>query len=151
MLFKRRTDNVGLGPNITATMATSVSRELESLPPDWISQFVEEIPSGIAVFDCELRYIAAKRLAGHKLVAIDATNVQQEARKPLLSLAREYHVLPVAIVLAVPEAVCHGAPGLSRETQGWLGMLGRPLLPVRGCGQIRRRGGGGQRGRARTP
>ena len=59
MLFKRRTDNVGLGPIITATMATSVSRELESLPPDWISQFVEEIPSGIAVFDCELRYIGA--------------------------------------------------------------------------------------------
>ena len=37
MLFKRRTDNVGFGPSITATMATSVSRELESLPPDWIS------------------------------------------------------------------------------------------------------------------
>jgi len=40
-------------------MATSVSREPELLPPDWISQFVDEIPSGIAVFDCELRYIAA--------------------------------------------------------------------------------------------
>ncbi len=59
MLFKRRTDNVGTGPSITATMATSVSRELEPLPPDWIRQFVDEIPSGIAVFDCELRYIAA--------------------------------------------------------------------------------------------
>src|SRR5207237_10024091 len=40
-------------------MATSLSREPELLPPDWISQFVDEIPSGIAVFDCELRYIAA--------------------------------------------------------------------------------------------
>ena len=40
-------------------MATSLSREPELLPPDWITQFVDEIPTGIAVFDCELRYIAA--------------------------------------------------------------------------------------------
>ena len=37
---------------------------------------------------------------------IDATNVQPDARRPLLALAREYHVLPVAIVLDVPEQVC---------------------------------------------
>ena len=30
-----------------------------------------------------------------------------EARKPLVELAREYHVLPVAIVLDLPERVCH--------------------------------------------
>jgi protein phosphatase len=38
-----------------------------------------------------LHYIAAKRLAAGKLTVIDATNVQAEARKPLLALARGYH------------------------------------------------------------
>jgi protein phosphatase len=55
-----------------------------------------------------LHYIAAKRLAAGRLTVIDATNVQQESRKQLLSLAREHDVLPVAIVLDVPEQVCAG-------------------------------------------
>jgi len=53
-----------------------------------------------------LRYIAAKRLAAGRLTVVDATNVQPEARKPLVALAREYHCLPVAIVLNVPEKIC---------------------------------------------
>ena len=53
-----------------------------------------------------LHYIAAKRLAAGKLVVIDATNVQPESRKPLVALAREYHCLPVALVLDMPERVC---------------------------------------------
>lgn len=52
-----------------------------------------------------LHYLAAKRLARMKLTVIDATNVQPEARKRLVDLAREYHVLPVAIVLDMPEKV----------------------------------------------
>ncbi|MDB4913699.1 MAG: polynucleotide kinasephosphatase [Gemmatimonadetes bacterium] len=40
------------------------------------------------------------------LTVVDATNVQSEARKPLVELARRYHVLPVAIVLNLPERVC---------------------------------------------
>jgi protein phosphatase len=53
-----------------------------------------------------LHYIAAKRLAAGKLTVIDATNVQPEDRKPLVGLAREYHCLPVAIVLNLPEQLC---------------------------------------------
>lgn len=53
-----------------------------------------------------LHFIASKRLAAGKMVVIDATNVQLEARKPLLALAREYHCLPVAIVLDLPERMC---------------------------------------------
>ncbi len=53
-----------------------------------------------------LNFIAAKRLARGRLTVIDATNVQPEARKPLVALARQYHVLPVAIVLNVPERTC---------------------------------------------
>ena len=53
-----------------------------------------------------LHFIASKRLAAGKLTVVDATNVQPEARKPLVALAREYHCLPVAIVLDMPERVC---------------------------------------------
>jgi polynucleotide kinase-phosphatase len=54
-----------------------------------------------------LHFIAGKRLARGKLTVIDATNVTHEARAPLVALAREYHCLPVAIVLDLPEKVCH--------------------------------------------
>jgi polynucleotide kinase-phosphatase len=54
-----------------------------------------------------LHFIGSKRLARGKLTVVDATNVQPEARKPLVQLAREYHVLPVAIVFDLPEKVCH--------------------------------------------
>ncbi len=53
-----------------------------------------------------LHFIAAKRLAAGRLTVVDATNVQPEARKPLVALARQYHVLPVALVLNLPERVC---------------------------------------------
>lgn len=54
-----------------------------------------------------LHYIASKRLRRALLTVVDATNVQPEARQPLVELAREQHVLPVAIVLNVPEKICH--------------------------------------------
>ncbi|MEW2417612.1 polynucleotide kinase-phosphatase [Streptomyces sp. NPDC046866] len=53
-----------------------------------------------------LHYIAGKRLAAGRLTVIDATSVQQEARRQLVRLAREHDVLPIAIVLDLPEAVC---------------------------------------------
>jgi len=54
-----------------------------------------------------LHYLVAKRLKRGLLTVVDATNVQAEGRKPLVALARQYHVLPVAIVLDVPDAVAH--------------------------------------------
>src|SRR5215213_4871656 len=53
-----------------------------------------------------LHAISAKRLERGLLTVVDATNVQPEARKPLVELARRYHVLPVAIVLDLPERIC---------------------------------------------
>ena len=50
-----------------------------------------------------LHLIVAKRLARGRLTVIDATNVQPAWRKPLVALAREHHVLPVAIVFDLPE------------------------------------------------
>ncbi len=53
-----------------------------------------------------LHFIVGKRLAAGRLTVVDATNVQPEARRELVTLAREYDVLPVAIVLDLPEKVC---------------------------------------------
>src|SRR5437868_4964720 len=53
-----------------------------------------------------LHFIAAKRLALGRLTVVDATNVQPEARAPLVALARKYHCLPVAVVLKLPERLC---------------------------------------------
>ncbi|HWM38400.1 MAG TPA: polynucleotide kinase-phosphatase, partial [Streptomyces sp.] len=53
-----------------------------------------------------LHYIAGKRLAAGRLTVVDATNVQPGPRKQLVKLAREHDVLPVAIVLDLPEQVC---------------------------------------------
>ncbi|GAA2914166.1 polynucleotide kinase-phosphatase [Streptomyces mexicanus] len=53
-----------------------------------------------------LHYIAGKRLAAGRRTVVDATSVQQDARRQLIDLARAHDVLPIAIVLDVPEEVC---------------------------------------------
>ena len=53
-----------------------------------------------------LQFIAGQRLKAGRLTVIDATNVQPEARRELVMLAREHDVLPVAIVLDLPEKLC---------------------------------------------
>ena len=53
-----------------------------------------------------LHFVARKRLASGRLTVVDATNVQPEARKPLVAIAREFHTIPVAIVLNLPEKLC---------------------------------------------
>ncbi|OXM68055.1 polynucleotide kinase-phosphatase [Amycolatopsis vastitatis] len=53
-----------------------------------------------------LHYIAGKRLAAGRTTVIDATNVQRASRASLVKLAKEHDVLPTAIVLDVPIAVC---------------------------------------------
>jgi protein phosphatase len=50
--------------------------------------------------------IATQRLRFGKLAVIDATNVQPDARKPLVALAKEQDCLAVAIVLNIPEREC---------------------------------------------
>ena len=53
-----------------------------------------------------LAYIAGKRLAAGRLTVVDATNVQPAARRQFVELARAHDVLPVAIVLDLPEKLC---------------------------------------------
>ncbi|MET8718616.1 polynucleotide kinase-phosphatase [Streptomyces misionensis] len=53
-----------------------------------------------------LHYIAGKRLAAGRRTVVDATSVQQDSRRQLIELARKHDVLPIAIVLDMPEEVC---------------------------------------------
>ncbi|MFE9096965.1 polynucleotide kinase-phosphatase [Streptomyces sp. NPDC007264] len=53
-----------------------------------------------------LHHIAGKRLAAGRRTVVDATSVQQDSRRQLIDLARRHDVLPIAIVLDVPEEVC---------------------------------------------
>ena len=53
-----------------------------------------------------LYFITASRLRAGRLTVIDATNVQPDARKSLVGLARDHDCLPVAIVMNMPESLC---------------------------------------------
>ena len=52
-----------------------------------------------------VHYLISKRLKRGNLTVVDATNVQAEARRPLVRLAREFHCIPVAIVFNIPEKI----------------------------------------------
>ena len=53
-----------------------------------------------------LRFVAGQRLKAGLLTVVDATNVRSEDRRGFVELARSHDVLPVAIVLDVPERIC---------------------------------------------
>ncbi|MCU1322242.1 MAG: Bis(5-nucleosyl)-tetraphosphatase (asymmetrical) [Acidobacteriaceae bacterium] len=53
-----------------------------------------------------LHTIVRKRLARGRFTVVDATNVQPEARKSLIALAKEYHLFAVAIVFDLSERIC---------------------------------------------
>ena len=93
-----------------STLARKLFRPTEVLSSDYCRGLVSDDENDQAAtkdaFEV-LHFIARKRLAAGKLTVVDATNVQPEARKPLVQLAREFHCLPVAIVLDVPERLCH--------------------------------------------
>ena len=66
----------------------------------------DSLDATTAAFDA-LHFMLSKRLELGRLTVVDATNVQKGARAPLLKIASQWHALKVAIVLDVPESVCH--------------------------------------------
>jgi protein phosphatase len=92
-----------------STFARTHFRPFETISSDFcrglVSNDENDQSATTPAFDV-LHYIAARRLERGLLTVVDATNVQSEARKPLVELARKYHVLPVAIVLDLPERLC---------------------------------------------
>jgi protein phosphatase len=91
------------------TFARTHFRPTEVLSSDACRAMVSDDENNQAVTNeafALLHFIASQRLALGRLTVIDATNVQPEARRPLMELARKYHCLPVAIVLNLPERLC---------------------------------------------
>src|SRR5213593_205387 len=97
-----------------STFARKQFRTTEILSSDYCRGLVSDDENSQAAtkeaFEV-LHFIARKRLAAGKLTVVDATNVQPESRKPLVEIAREFHCLPVAIVLDLPERVAHERNG----------------------------------------
>jgi protein phosphatase len=100
---------IGISGSGKSTFARKHFKSTEILSSDFCRGLVSDDENSQEATDDAfdvLHYIASKRLTAGKLTVIDATNVQPEARKPLIELARQYHMLPVAIVLNLPEKVC---------------------------------------------
>jgi protein phosphatase len=100
---------VGVTGSGKSTFARAHFRATEVISSDYCRGLVADDQNDQAAtpdaFDV-LHYIAGKRLAGGRLTVVDATSVQPEARAPLVALAREHDVLPVAIVLDLPASLC---------------------------------------------
>lgn len=100
---------IGASGSGKSTFARKLFKSTEILNSDTCRALVSDDENDLSVtkeaFEV-LHFIAAKRLEKGKLTVIDATNVQRDARKPLIALARKYHCLPVAIILDMPEELC---------------------------------------------
>lgn len=100
---------VGVSGSGKSTFAARHFRGTQVLSSDtcrgWVSDDENDQSATGDAFDV-LHYVAGKRLRAGRLTVVDATNVQSRARAQLVALAREHHVLPVAIVLDVEPEVC---------------------------------------------
>ena len=100
---------VGVSGSGKSSFAARHFAPTEILSSDFCRALVSDDQNDQSVTDAAfevLHFIAGKRLDARKLVVVDATNVQPEARKALVALAKAHYVLPIAIVLDVPEAIC---------------------------------------------
>ncbi len=101
---------IGASGSGKSTLARRLFKPTEILSSDtcrgWVSDDDNNQEATTDAFDV-LHYVARKRLARGLLTVVDATNVRAEDRRPLVQLAREFHCLPVAIVVDTPERVCH--------------------------------------------
>jgi protein phosphatase len=100
---------IGTSGSGKSTFAKRHFRPTEVLSSDYCRGLVaddETDQSATAAAFEVLHFVVAKRLEAGRLTVVDATNVRQEDRKLLVELARQYHMLPVALVFDLPEAVC---------------------------------------------
>ncbi len=101
---------IGVSGSGKSTFAARHFKPTEVVSSDACRALVGDDPNDQSVTKeafAVLHAIAGTRLALGRLTVVDATNVQPDARAPLVRLAREHHVLPVAIVLDVAPEVAH--------------------------------------------
>jgi len=100
---------IGISGSGKSTFARKHFKETEVLSSDRCRAIVSDDENNQAATEDAfelLHYIAGKRLKNGLLTVVDATNVQTESRASIIRLAREYHCIPVAIVLDIPERIC---------------------------------------------
>ncbi|GAA5080365.1 polynucleotide kinase-phosphatase [Thermocatellispora tengchongensis] len=99
---------VGVSGSGKSTFAAKHFKPTQVISSDFCRGLVADDPNDQAAtvdaFDV-LHYIVGTRLRRGLLTVVDATNVQYEARRALVELARKHDVLVDAIVLDVPEEV----------------------------------------------
>ncbi|MEU4600384.1 polynucleotide kinase-phosphatase [Nocardia sp. NPDC023988] len=99
---------VGISGSGKSTFAREHFKPTEVLSSDYFRGLVADDENDQTAtkdaFDA-LGHVAGIRLRAGRRVVVDATNVQKHARAELVTLARSFDVLPVAIVLDTPEAV----------------------------------------------
>lgn len=100
---------VGASGSGKSTFAARHFKSSEVLSSDFFREMVSDgandQSAANAAFD-SLYYIANKRLDAGKLVVVDATNVQKNARAAVMKLAKEQNCFAVAIVFDFPEEIC---------------------------------------------
>ncbi len=126
-----------------STFAARQFRPTEVLESDAFRAMVADDPTDLEAspdaFEI-LHLVAAKRLAAGRLTVIDATNVQPQARRPLIELAHRYHCVPVAIAFELPEPICQQWNG-QRERMVPRQAVHRHAEQLRrSLGQLRREG-----------
>ena len=100
---------IGVSSSGKSTFAREHFLSTEVLSADFFRGMVADDENSLEATDdafAALHFVAARRLARGLLTVVDATNVQPEARKPLVELAKRYHAQPVAIVFDLPQAIC---------------------------------------------
>ena len=100
---------IGVSSAGKSTFARTHFPPTQVLSADFFRGLVSDDENSLAATDdafAALHFVAARRLARGLLTVVDATNVQPEARKPLVELAKRYHAQPVAIVFDLPRVLC---------------------------------------------
>ena len=81
------------------------------------------------------------RLRRRKSVVVDATNIQPDARKALLEIAKAHDCLSVALILDTPEKVCRERNSLREDRQFGAHVITRQLAQMRqGIRNLKREG-----------
>jgi protein phosphatase len=135
---------IGTSGSGKSTFAARHFRPTEVLSSDFFRGLVGDDENDQAVtaeaFGA-LHEVAARRLKLGRLTVVDATSVQPDARRPLVALARDHHVLPVAIVLDVPAGVCVGRNAARPDRDFGAGVVKRQHSALtRSVGRLEREG-----------
>lgn len=97
---------VGVSSSGKSTFARQYFKPTEVISSDFCRALVSDDENDLAAtqdaFEL-LHYMVGKRLKRKKLVVVDATNLQESARQALLRISKEYHCIPVALVMKTPE------------------------------------------------